>query len=149
MNLLTFHMKILTFSILCLFYAGNPFAFSLYWMRITNIAWLIVKAEERNKTIHYDSRITESGRICYFCHWHLRPHQKLLTLLYSVFHQILIRCCTYHILKASATFTYTDRCRFCNILQVNLFHFLSVLSLNLFYIFCLCYALCSGFPGLL
>ena len=71
------------------------------------------------------------------------------SLLYSVFHQILIRCCTYHTLKASATFTYTDRCRFCNIFQVNLFHFLSVLSLNLFYIFCLCYALCSGFPGLL
>ena len=69
------------------------------------------------------------------------------SLLYSVFHQILIRCCTYHILKASATFTYTDRCRFCNILQVNLFHFLSVLSLNLFYIFCLCYALCSAFQA--
>ena len=81
MSLLTFHMKILTFSI---FSRCNSFVFP--------------------ETLDKIAGITESGRICYFCHWHLRPHQKLLTLLYSVFHQILIRCCTYHILKASAIF---------------------------------------------
>lgn len=64
------------------------------------------------------------------------------SLLYSVFHQILIRCCTYHILKASATFTYTDRCRFCNILQVNLFHFyLSYLLIySIYFVYAMHYA---------
>ena len=65
MNLLTFHMKILTFSI---FSRCNSFVFP--------------------DTLDKIAGITESGRICYFCHWHLRPHQKLLTLLFSIQYSI-------------------------------------------------------------